>query len=150
MGATVFWTNLDSFLAFRNTLEMQRNFGRNLGFKPVSVETKIRECFGLNYLNFRAFILPLLSGDRAAFGKTENMQIVSRTKPTASWFKIVKKYPNASNILSKAMRNILLNEICAAKRSQNLQISEFIKARENSNSFFDRNAAVSQREQAKS
>ena len=43
--------------------------------------------------------------------------------------------PNIINILSKAMRNILLNENCAAKMSHNLQISEFKKARENSNSF---------------
>ena len=33
------------------------------------------------------------------------------------------------------MRNISLNVNCEAKRSQNLQISEFTKARENSNSF---------------
>ena len=48
------------------------------------------------------------------------------------WLKIVKKYPN---ILLKVMRNISLNVNCAAKRSQNLQTSEFKKARENSNSF---------------
>ena len=33
------------------------------------------------------------------------------------------------------MRNISLNVNCAAKRSQNLQNSEFIKARKNSNTF---------------
>ena len=45
---------------------MQRNFGRNSGFKPVSSETEIKECFDRNYLNFRALILPLLSSERAA------------------------------------------------------------------------------------
>ena len=59
--------------------------GRNSGFKIVSAETEIRECFERNYLNFRAFILPLLSGERAAFGKTEKLQVVSRTKTTASF-----------------------------------------------------------------
>ena len=34
------------------------------------------------------------------------------------------------------MRHLSLNLNCAAKRSQNLQISEFIKARENSNIFY--------------
>ena len=55
------------------TVVMQRNFKRNSGFKPVLAETEIRECFGRNYLNFRAFIFPLLRGERAAFGKTEKL-----------------------------------------------------------------------------
>ena len=49
------------------------------------------------------------------------------------WLKIVKK---VSNILSKAMRNILLNVNCVTKRSHNLQISEFIKGRENLNNSY--------------
>ena len=64
---------------------MQRDFGRNSGFKPVSTETEIRECFEWNYLNFRAFILQLLSGERVAFEKTEKLQVVSLTKTTASF-----------------------------------------------------------------
>ena len=31
---------------------MQRNFGQNSGFKPVSAKTRIRECFDWNCLNF--------------------------------------------------------------------------------------------------
>ena len=58
----------------KNTVLMQGNFGRNSGFKSVLGETEIRECFGRNYLNFRAFILSLLSGEREAFGKTEKLQ----------------------------------------------------------------------------
>ena len=115
------------------------DFDRNSGFKIVLAKTEIRECVGRNYLNFRAFILPLLSGERASFGKTEKLQVVSRTKTTDSFCekssKLSKKYPNVSNILSKAIRNISLNVICALKRSHNLQISEFTKARENSKSF---------------
>ena len=61
------------------------DFGRNSGFKPVLAKTKIRECFGRNYLNFRAFILSLLSGEREAFGKTEKLQVVTRTKTIASF-----------------------------------------------------------------
>ena len=49
----------------------KKKFGRNSGFKLVSAETEIRECLERNYLNFRAFILPLLTGDRAVFEKTE-------------------------------------------------------------------------------
>ena len=118
---------------------MERNFGRNSDFKPVSAETEIKECLGWNYLNFPAFILPLLSGERAAFEKTEKLQVVFRTKTTASFFengsKYKKNHPNFANILSKEMRNISLNGNCAAKSSQNLQISEFIKAQKNSNNF---------------
>ena len=96
---------------------MQRNFGRNR-----------------NYLNFRAIILSLLSGGRAAFGETEKLQVVCLI--LWKWLKIVKTYQNVSNILSKALRNISQNVNCAVKRYQNLQyVSEFIKARENSNSF---------------
>ena len=61
---------------------IERNFGRNSGFKSVSAETKIKECFERNYLNFRAFILPLLSVERAAFRKTEKLQVISRNKAT--------------------------------------------------------------------
>ena len=50
---------------------MQRNFGWNSGFTPVSAETEIREYLSQNYLNLRGFILPLLCGDRAGFGKTK-------------------------------------------------------------------------------
>ena len=118
---------------------MQQRFGRNSGFKLISVKTEIRECFGLNYLNFRAFILPLLSGERATLRKTEKLQVVSRTKTTASFCengsKYSKKYPIINNTLSEAMKIISLNVNCAAKRSKNLQISEFKKARENSNSL---------------
>ena len=46
---------------------------------------------------------------------------------------MVRKYADVHNILSKAIRSISLNINCADKRSQNLQISEFIKARVNSN-----------------
>ena len=64
-------------------LVMQRNFGRNSGFKLFSAETEIKECFVRNYLNFRAFNLPLRSSEQAAFGKAEKLQVVSRTKTTA-------------------------------------------------------------------
>ena len=69
----------------KKVVVMQRNFGRHWGFKPVSAETEIRELFGQNYLNFRAFILQLLSGERAAFEKTEKLPIVSQTKTNASF-----------------------------------------------------------------
>ena len=62
---------------------MQKKIGWNSGFKPVSAETEIKKCFDQNYLNFRAFILPLLRGERAAFEKTEKLEVVSRTKTTA-------------------------------------------------------------------
>ena len=77
---------------------MQRNFGRNSVFKHVSAETEIRECFGRNYLNFCAFILPLLSGDRAAFGeKLRSCKLFREPKQLPhilwKWLKIVEKYP---------------------------------------------------------
>ena len=115
---------------------MQRNFGRNSGFRPVSAEIKIRECFGKKYLNFRAFILPLLSVERAVFGKTEKLKPLFRTKTAASFCENGSKYSKISECSQYfATRNISLHVNCAAKRSQNLQKSEFIKPLENSNSF---------------
>ena len=69
---------------------MSTKICQNSGFKPVLAETEIKECFGRNYLNFRAFILQLLSGEPVAFGKTENVQVVSRTK-TAYFVKMAQK-----------------------------------------------------------
>ena len=78
------------FIPSHNTIEKDQDFSDrfpgmtriSLFFKPsklcigqffFSAETKVRECFGQHYLNFRALILLLLSGERVAFGKTEKL-----------------------------------------------------------------------------
>ena len=98
------------FLHLRFPLEMQRNFGRNSGFKPVSAETEIRECFGRNYLNFRGFILPLLSVPEnwegaSCFLNQNNCLILWK------WLKIVKKYPNFNKHFDKC-------KLCSEKVSK--------------------------------
>ena len=94
-------------------------------------------CFGCNW-NQRAFRSKLFEFPRLYFATAERwVSSVQKNWNATScfldqnnclilwkWLKIVKIYPNVSNILIKVTRNLLLDEIFV-----------FIKARENSNSF---------------